>query len=265
MALGLGPYVAGMNRAAAIVLSVTAAVVLVAGAGAWWFLRDDAPEEVDLSAATAGVAESGASQDGADGSTDAAGDGGTFDSDASGTWNVDTDTGEFDYESATGTFAGFRIAEELAGIGSTTAVGRTGDVSGTMEIDGETVTSANFEVDLTTITTDDSRRDDKVQDALDTSSFPTASFTLTEPIELGSAASTGEPVSVSAIGDLTINGVTTQVGFPLDAQVVDGTVVVVGSLDIAFSDYDVEVPSSPIVVSVDDNGTLELQLLLTKN
>ncbi|MCB9387537.1 MAG: YceI family protein [Microthrixaceae bacterium] len=249
-----------MNRTVATVLSVTAAVVLLAGAGAWWFLRDDAPEEVDLSAATAGVAQ----QD-SDGSVDGAADGGTFDGDVSGTWSVDTDTGDFDYESATGTFAGFRIAEELAGIGSTTAVGRTGDVSGTMEIDGETVTAASFEVDLTTITTDDSRRDDKVQDALDTSSFPTASFTLTEPIELGSAASTGDPVSVSAIGELTINGVTTKVEFPLDAQVVDGTVVVVGSLDIAFSDYGVEVPSSPIVLSVDDNGTLELQLLLMKN
>ena len=128
-----------MNRAVATVLSVTAAVVLLAGAGAWWFLRDDAPEEVDLSAATAGVAQ----QD-SDGSVDGAADGGTFDGDVSGTWSVDTDTGDFDYESATGTFAGFRIAEELAGIGSTTAVGRTGDVSGTMEIDGETVTAASF-------------------------------------------------------------------------------------------------------------------------
>ena len=104
-----------MNRAVATVLSVTAAVVLLAGAGAWWFLRDDAPEEVDLSAATAGVAQ----QD-SDGSVDGAADGGTFDGDVSGTWSVDTDTGDFDYESATGTFAGFRIAEELAGIGSTT-------------------------------------------------------------------------------------------------------------------------------------------------
>ena len=49
-----------------------------------------------------------------------------------GAWTVDTETGEFDYETATGTFAGFRIQEELASIGSTTAVGRTGDVSGSI-------------------------------------------------------------------------------------------------------------------------------------
>jgi hypothetical protein len=57
--------------------------------------------------------------------------------------------------------------------------------------------------------------------------------------------------------------VTQTVQFPLEAQLIGGTVVVVGSLDIVFSDYDVEVPDSQIVVSVEDNGVLELQFLLT--
>ena len=50
----------------------------------------------------------------------------------------------------------------------------------------------------------------------------------------------------------------------LDAQLVEATVVVVGSTEIVFSDYGVTVPSAPIVVSVADRGTLELQLLLVK-
>ena len=41
---------------------------------------------------------------------------------------------------------------------------------------------------MTAITTNESRRDDKVQSALDTDEFPTATFVLTEPIELGDAA-----------------------------------------------------------------------------
>lgn len=52
--------------------------------------------------------------------------------------------------------------------------------------------------------------------------------------------------------------------FALEAQLVGSTVVAVGSTEIAFADYDVEVPSSPMVLSVDDHGTLELQLLLVK-
>ena len=250
-----------MKRPLAVILSLTAAVLVLLGAGVWWFLRDDAPEEVDLATATAGVAGDVETSSASDSSGSTGAGESTFDGDITGSWSVDTETGEFYYETATGTFAGLRIAEELSGIGSTTAVGRTGDVSGSMDIDGETVTSATFDIDLSTITTDGSRRDDNVQDAL---SVPVATFTLTEPIALGSGAGTGEPVSVTASGEMTINGVTNAVDFPLAAQLVDGTVVVVGSLDIAFSDYDVEVPSSPIVLSVEDNGTLEMQLLLVK-
>ena len=69
--------------------------------------------------------------------TTTAGDGSTpAVTDVAGTWVVDTSTGEFDFESATGTFVGFRIQEELAGIGSTTAVGRTGEVTGSITIEG---------------------------------------------------------------------------------------------------------------------------------
>ena len=70
-------------------------------------------------------------------------------------------------------------------------------------------------------------------------------------------------MSVTAVGDLTIHGETQSVEFPLEAQLVDGTVVLVGFLDLTFSDYGVEAPTSPIALSVDDNGILELQFLLT--
>lgn len=133
-----------------------------------------------------------------------------------------------------------------------------------MVIDGTTVTSADIEVDLTTITTDDPRRDDKVQEALETGQFPTATFSLTEPIDLGADATNGEPVSVTATGDLTIRDQTRSVQIPMEAQLVDGTIVIVGSTEITFADFGVEVPSAPIVVSVEDTGTLELQLLLTR-
>jgi hypothetical protein len=40
---------------------------------------------------------------------------------------------------------------------------------------------------------------------------------------------------------------------------------VVGSTEIVFSDFDVEVPSAPVVVSADDRGVLELQLLFVRS
>lgn len=240
---------------------IVGAVVVVAlvGVGAYLFLRDDAPEEVSLDAATESLDQGSSTTDGDDGGSTG------VDVGVSGSWGVDTETGEFDFESASGTFAGIRIEEELANIGSTTAVGRTGEVTGTVEIDGTTVTAAELEVDMTTITTNESRRDDKVQQALETGEFPTATFSLTEPIDLGEDAASGEPVRVTATGDLTIHGVTRQVEIPLEAQLEGDTIVVVGSVEIAFSDYGVEVPSAPIVLSVADVGTMELQLLLTRS
>lgn len=248
-----------MKPAAKYGLIAAVVIVVLGGLGIFWFLRDDSPDEVSLEAAREAVTETTA------GSDTTAASGSAEDGDISGSWTVDTETGDFDFDSASGTFAGVRIAEELASIGSTTAVGRTGDVDGTVVIDGTTVTAADIEVDMTTITTNDPRRDNKVQEALDTGEFPTATFSLTEPIELGDGATSGEEVSVTATGDLTIHGVTQQVEMPLQAQLVDGTIVIVGSVEIAFSDYDVEVPSAPIVVSVDDVGTMELQLLLTRS
>jgi polyisoprenoid-binding protein YceI len=266
-------------------LVAIALVAIAFGAFAFWFLDDDSPDEVSIGGAAAQVDDGAAEattattvatpatttdtpatpapttastggDDGADESPEPAG--------IDGTWSVDTSIGEFSYEDSTGTFVGFRIAEELSGIGSTEAVGRTPVVSGTLVADGTTITEVDIDADMTAITTNDGRRDDNVQRALDTGEFPTATFALTEPIELGAGALDGEAVAVDAVGDLTIHGVTESVVFPLEAQLVGDTIVVVGSLDIVFADYDVEVPSAPIVVSVDDNGPIELQLFFTR-
>jgi polyisoprenoid-binding protein YceI len=253
-----------MNRIVKILLATTVALIAIAGAGIWWFLRDDAPAAVSLETAVESVDDTAApSASESTGSTTSAPETAAAEG-VDGTWTVDTETGEFDYESATGTFAGFRIQEELASIGSATAVGRTGDVTGTITIEGDTLVAAEFTVDVSTITTNESRRDDNVQRALESGQFPTATFTITEPVSLGAAATTGEAVSVSAVGDLTIHGVTNQVTFALDAQLVGDTIVVVGSTDVVFSDYDVQVPDSQIVLSVEDHGVVEMQLLLVR-
>ena len=252
-----------MNRIVKILLVTTVVLVAVAGAGIWWFLRDDAPAAVSLETAVESVDDTAPRRQRAPRPATSAAESATTQG-VDGNWTVDTETGEFDYESATGTFAGFRIQEELASIGSATAVGRTGDVTGTITIEGDTLVAAEFSVDMSTITTNESRRDDRVQSALETGQFPTATFTLTEPVSLGAAATTGEAVSVSAVGDLTIHGVTNQVTFALDAQLVGDTIVVVGSTDILFSDYSVQVPDSQVVLSVEDHGVVEMQLLLVR-
>ena len=74
----------------------------------------------------------------------------------------------------------------------------------------------------------------------------------------------GSKVSVRAEGQLTVNAITRDVNVDLDAQLVNNTIVVVGSTKVTFSDYDVAVPSASIVLSVDDHGVIEFQLLFTR-
>lgn len=120
---------------------------------------------------------------------------------ADGTWTVDTAVGTFDVVDATGTFVGFRIDEELASVGATTAVGRTPAVTGDATIDGTTLTAATVEADLTAVVSDEPRRDSRIQAALETDRFPMATFTLSGPVELGADPTTGEQVTVTAPGD----------------------------------------------------------------
>lgn len=238
-----------MSSARKGLIAAVVVALVAASAGLFWFLRDDAPDAVSLDAATSGV--------------EGGGDGGTAAEGIDGRWEVKPSS-DVDFETASGTFVGFRVQEELSRIGSATAVGRTGDVTGSITIDGTTLTDASFEVDMASIRTNDSRRDDKVQGALDTGTFPTATFELAGPVDLGAEAATGGPVKVDAPGTLTVHGVSKTVTVPLEAELVGSTIVVVGSIEVVFSDFGVEAPTAPIVLSVEDRGILEMQLLFER-
>ncbi len=186
------------------------------------------------------------------------------DVDPQGTWNVDTSIREFSFEDSTGTFVGFRIAEELSNIGATEAVGRIPAVTGQLVVEGAAITAASFEADATTLTTDDGRRDDKARGALGVSENPTLSFVLTSPIELGSEPVVDDTYTATATGDLTINGVTNSVEVAIQAVLdISGVLVVTGTFDVQLPDYDVEAPSATIVLSVSETATVEFQLLLS--
>jgi polyisoprenoid-binding protein YceI len=108
-------------------------------------------------------------------------------------------------------------------------------------------------------------RDGQLQrQALETATYPTATFVLTEPIELDNLPANGDTISVTAIGDLTIDGVTKSVQIPLEAMLSDGGVTVVGSTPIKFTDYGMSSPQSMMVLSIADEGVMEFQLQLTK-
>ena len=250
-------------------LAVAGLIAALLAAGLIYFFGGAEPAEVDLDSTINAVSETTATNATSDSSavtsaTSNSDSGTSGVTDATGTWSVDTTTGTLNFEQATATFAGFRVEEELVQIGAATAVGRTPDVSGTVTIDGTTITTAEIEVDLTTIVSNESRRDDNIQGALNTNQNPTATFVITEPLDFGEVPTEGVTVSAVATGDLTINGVTNPVKIPLQARVVGDAILVVGSAEVLFSDYDVETPSAQVVLSVADLGVIELQLWLVR-
>ena len=244
-----------MNNRRLIIIGASVLVALVAALIAvWWFaLRSNAPPAVSLDEAVAAATSSTqvATTDGS--AVDPAGEEtATLD----GTWEV---------IAGNGSFAGYRVREELARIGFTTAAGRSTDLGATLVIEGDAVTTVDAIVNMQRLESDENRRDNSIRtQALETDAFPTGSFRLTEPIELPGNATSGEPFSLVAVGDLEIHGVANQVELPLEAQFVDGVIAVIGTAPVLFSDYEIDPPTAPILLSVDDNGEMEFQLLFEK-
>ncbi len=231
----------------AVLLSAATATIAI---GAVWFLlfRSDAPPPVSLDDA---VTLAATTTDRPDvGSTAREGP-----VQLDGTWTVN----------GANSFAGYRIGEELANFGTAEAVGRTDAVTGSLTVRDGVITAATVDVDMDSLHSDRSQRDSALRDrGLETATFPTASFVLTEPVAIGDQLTAGDGFSTTATGDLTLHGVTKTVELAVEGRVVDGrTVVAVGSLAVALADYAIDPPTGFAVLSIEDTGIIELQLEFT--
>ncbi len=156
------------------------------------------------------------------------------------------------------------MQETLAGQANT-AVGRTSQVSGSVTATGSSVTSASFAVQLGSVTSDRSQRDQQFDGRImDVSQYPTGTFVLSRPIPLPSAPALGSGFTATATGNLTLHGTTQQVSFPVSADWTGATLQVTGSFPIAYAAYGIPNPSFGGFVSVGSSGTIEFLLVLTK-
>jgi polyisoprenoid-binding protein YceI len=239
-------------------IAALALIVLVALAGAgglaFLLLRPAAPAAVG---STPAPGASGTGQSAAplpSGATGTLAPGGLV-----GTWTIDPSIGSFaDFSSS---FVGYRVNETFATNRANTAVGRTPNVTGTMVLEGTSITSVDVTADLATLKSDDERRDGQLQrQAIETRRYPEASFRLTTPIDLGVLPAERATVTATATGALTLHGVTRTVEVPIQARLTGDAVTVTGSIDILFDDYGIEQPSSFLVLSIEDHGIMEFQL-----
>lgn len=168
-----------------------------------------------------------------------------------GTWRV-----------CTGSVAGFRVRESVIGF-SNDVTGRTGDVTGTVVVAGAQIFRAAFRVSLGAITVDGRARQPQLVKSLGVTAHPAATVTLTRPVPLPAAFSSGGTVTRTAAATLTLNGTTRPVPVTLSARR-DGTAIeAAGSLPVAFPDFRISGPRGyGILGSLASHGTAEFLLIL---
>ncbi|MDQ1372827.1 MAG: hypothetical protein QOJ09_165 [Actinomycetota bacterium] len=232
-----------MPRGLRILLLVVAVAGVAVTAGTWGYIhliKDDAPAPLSLDAA-------GSSNT----TTSTAGATATGSSGLDGTFKV-----------TTGSQAGYRVKEVLFGQ-SAEAVGRTSAVTGSITIVGAKVTAATFTVDMTTVASDEARRDNQFKGRImDVATYPKATFALTDPIDFGSVPADGNQITTKATGKLTLHGVTKTVTFTVQAKHAGSTISVAGSIPVTFADYGIPNPSAG-PANTADNGQLEFLLNLS--
>jgi polyisoprenoid-binding protein YceI len=212
-----------------LIIGIPAAVVLLVG-GPWIYNNVISREPAPLALSTA------------------APDGDTSEGTTDGEWRVASDS-----------VVGYRVGETLFGQNNT-AVGRTSEIEGSIRVSGTTVTSGSFTVQVATIRSDRTQRDNQFnRRIMQTDTYPTSTFTFSEAIDVGSVPEVGEQREASVPGELTLHGVTKTVDVNVAGQLVDGRIEVNGSIPIVFADWNIADPSGG-PARTEDNGLLEFRL-----
>jgi polyisoprenoid-binding protein YceI len=168
------------------------------------------------------------------------------------------------WKAGTGSQAGYRVKEVLFGQ-SVEAVGRTDSVTGDATADGAKITKATFTVDMASVKSDRDQRDGQFRGRImNVDQFPTSTFALTSPIDLGSIPAVGGQVKAKATGTLTLKGKANPVTFDVTAsRTGSDTFEASGQIPVAFADYGVQNPSFG-GIEVQDTGQVEFLLKFTK-
>jgi polyisoprenoid-binding protein YceI len=158
-----------------------------------------------------------------------------------------------------GSFVGYRVDERYLGVGVRTAVGRTSAVTGSVTVNGDRVEGADLRADMTTVHSDQARRDDALRSrAIETDRYPAARFTLVGPVALGARPR-------QAKGTLTLHGRRAAIAVAVRGQrLSDDRLELVGSAPIRFAMFAIEPPSVAGLVTVSDHGLLEFRLVLAR-
>jgi hypothetical protein len=151
--------------------------------------------------------------------------------------------------------ATYSVDETLNGL-SAQGVGSTETVSGIVAPEG----AFTFDIDLSTFTSDQGRRDSKVKEWF--AAAPTGTFS-SDAFDLPDAAVVGEVITLTVPGTMTINSIEQASEWAVEARLeTNGDLSLQGETDIVLSDFDIPVVAIPFV-TMSDAARIEILLTLT--
>lgn len=168
-----------------------------------------------------------------------------------------------------GSEARYRVREQLAGFEfPNDAVGSTSTVTGTLVLaaNGAVLSDGSrFEIDLTTLQSDESRRDNYLRrNTLNTEEHPKAIFVPTAIRGLASPLPGSAETSFELIGDLTVRGVTRPVTWAVTATFDGAAITGQARTEFTFDRFELTKPRLIRLLSVADEIRLEYDFRLVR-
>jgi len=152
--------------------------------------------------------------------------------------------------------ASYTVPETLRGL-QVDAVGISETLTGSVSTDG----SFEFELDLTTFESDQSRRDSRVVQMF--SADPLAVFVSSDFV--WPEGPDGTPITFDVTGTMTITSTARELTWQVEARKDGDTISVTGESDIILTEFGIEPPSIAGVVDVEDEAHLEVLFQATKS
>ena len=152
--------------------------------------------------------------------------------------------------------ASYTVPETLRGL-QVDAVGISETLTGSVSTDG----AFEFELDLTTFVSDQSRRDSRVVQMF--SADPLAVFVSSDFV--WPDGPDGTPITFDVAGAMTVNSTERDLTWQVEARKDGDTISVTGETDITLTEFGIEPPSIGGVVDVEDEAHLEVLFQATKS
>lgn len=167
--------------------------------------------------------------------------------------------------------ASYQVSEEFFNrpVNLVNAVGRTNAIEGEFQlnISGNQVqlTENQFKVDLRTLTSDETRRDQRIRDQwLESNTYPWAEFKATAIENFPAEAAEGQDVSFKLTGDMTVREITKPQTFEVTARLDGNTFTGTAVTNLLMQDYGFEPPSILGILSVTDGVTVTVNFVATE-